>query len=537
MLDTEKGELPHEVALSPDGSRIAYLDGGKLWVRDLDDPDSRMVVDAAITEMRPFWSPDSDWLGFADGKQLKKVSVQGGVATPVCNTKSSFSTGGAGGAWSRDGRIVFSQGSSGLYEVPASGGDPKLLHDIEPMVESDFHQPQFLPGDKDLIFVQHRLRHGPDTILLLRDGKRSTVLRVEGSNLSKPCYAPSGHILYHRFGEGLGLWAVPFSLDSGKTTGDPLLVSSEGSGPSVGTDGSLLYTRGDVSSYGQLVWVDRSGNVVESLSEPLGLIQSLALSPDGGRAAVSINEAGNRDIWLMDLGRGTKTRLTFSKAYENQGTWFPDGSAIAFTDTDEWKILLRTIDGTGPPIPLVKGRSPEFSRDGRFLVYQLEESQNRGDIWAKELRADSQTVAIVQTQADETDPALSPDGRLLAYRSDESGSDEIYLTRFPSADGKWQVSSRGGYSPRWNGSGSRIYYLEDQSLMEVAVELKGGVTLGSPRKVFDLGPAELQYWGWKTYGVAADDRRFFFAKRTRIQGQKTSIVLVQDWHSEFSAPK
>jgi serine/threonine-protein kinase len=518
--------------ISPDGSRIAFQAGGKLWVQDLDQLDPRPLAETSATAVNPFWSPDGHYIGYAENKRLMKVSVASGVATKICDTPSMFG-GGGGATWSGDGRIVFSYGSSGLYEVPAGGGDPRSLLEPDPELESDFHQPGFLPGGSAVMFVQHRLRHGPDTLQLLRNGERTTLVQFEGTGIWDPFYSPTGHILYHRVGDNGGVWALPFSLSNMEPSGNPFLLTADASVPSAAAGETMSFMRGNIAVQGQLVWVDRSGTVLEAVSDKLGIIQAVSLSPDGRKAAVSVTESGNRDVWIIDLERKTKSRLTFANTFETMPAWTPDGKSVVYRDIDENVVFIKASDGTGDAVQLVEGSHPTVTPDGAYLLFDKTTDSKGSDLCYAPLNGDGEPVFFVQSPGDETYPVASPDGDYLLYRSDESGTDEIYLIRFPLADGKWQVSTGGGTWPRWNRTGDRIYYRENSALMEVTVELGETVRLGTPQKLFVLESANLQAWGWNVFDVAPDGERFLFVQGQSNQDEYEGVVIVKNWLREF----
>jgi serine/threonine-protein kinase len=529
-VTTENDKPPGVPKISPDGTRIAYVNAGQLWIRDLSELEPRAVA-TTETNGTPFWSPDGAWLGYTSGGNIYKVPVEGGKSMLVCETKGGFDA-AAGVTWSEDGRIVFGHATDHLFVVSSAGGDPRVFLEVDEETESDYHQPCFLPGGEALIFVRHRLRHGPDTITLLTDGVKKDLITIADQNLWNPAYSPTGHVLYRRMPDNAGLWALPFSLERLEATGQPFLVSPEADFPSVSSDGTMVYLTGAAVTMRELVWVDHKQNVEEIPGEPVASINSISLSPDERFAAVSANEGGNRDVWIHDLARGTRTRLTFENDYETVPVWSPSGDHIAYRNDAESAVMIKASDGSGTAVFAAEGNHPSFSPDGRYLLYTRNEEGVKQDIWYVALDEDGDPVRFMQTPAEELYPRLSPDGRYVLYRSDESGRNEIYIKRFPTGEGKWQVSNNGASWPRWSRNGDFIYYREVTRLMEVSVELEPTVRLGTPRLVLDMNELDLQYWSWTSFDVAADGR-FIFGRQIRDEDDDGGMVLVENWFSEF----
>lgn len=530
------------LALSPDGSRLAYLSDRRLWIRNFDELEPRMV-EGSEGAQKPFWSPDGAWVGFGASGKLWKAPVSGGNAIMLCELPEPFNP-AAGGAWRSDGRIVFCTGNSGLLEVGAQGGDPKSILEPEQEVEDDFHNVYNLPGDRGLLLVVHR-KEGYDTIDLLVGGERRRLIQLPDQSLSMPVYSPSGHILYHREPTNPGIWALPFSLDKLETTGEPFLAVPEGALPSAGADGSLVYSRATLRTRTQLMWVDRTGREIGPLGPEEEQVPFPAISPDGRRVAIPVMENENRDIWIFDTVRATKTRLTFDEESETRPCWSPSGENIYYrwgNASDRYTIRMRAADGTGQPVDIAKGAFFSVSRDGRFLVYSSRES-GEWNLWYVELGDDGlpagDPVHFVDSKSIEYNPALSPDGRYIAYISDESGREEIYVRRFPEGDGKWQVSVNGGQWPRWKPDGTELYYAEKQKVMAVPVETTASsIRLGSPEALFERAPSGIQLaFGWPDgFDVAADGEKFIIVEAAgaeeRPQGS-LGITVVQNWFAEF----
>ena len=504
----------NNAVISPNGKHIAYTTPttpeteGKLWIQDLDRQEPR-AIEGTGGARGPFWSPDSEFIGFATGReiQIKKISVHGGQAIQLCKAPApgpprSFPGGYLpfpiaawqffGGAWSiADDSIIFSAGVPGrLYQVSVGGGTPEPLFEIEKSERLDLlHAPHFLPqsaGKRILLFLRFR-NERPEIILHDLETKRQVVL-MDGLYMA---YSPTGHILYQQWGPGgSGIWALPFSLETLEPTGRPFQISSTGWTPSVARDGTLVYFEG-VRGHKQLVWRDRAGKKLREIGRPHFQISQVALSPDGATVAVGGQDTVNQDVWLHSSLSSDSTRLTFDPIIEGVPVWSPREDKIAFlrgrgimvanvpkrnlgveagsNGGDEATVL---VDAAGLNIP------NDWSRDGRYFVYSRTPAYNteavrtQRDLWYLKCEDEAtgcEEVPFLQTPSDESLGQLSPDGRLIAYCSDESGRKEVYVRRFPQGADKWQVSFNGGAQPRWSRDGQELFYVEKNALIAVSV--------------------------------------------------------------------
>ncbi len=331
---------------------------------------------------------------------------------------------------------------------------------------------------------------------------------------------------------------MPFSLSKLETTGEPFLVAPDGGLPTVAADGTLLYVRGGAGGTQRLAWVARDGTIQQEVGQPQSRIGHPVLSPDGRYAAVMGFENDNGDIWIHDLERGTHSRLTFSPAADWDPSWSPDGKRVIYWDGVTRAITSKAADGTGEATRLVKEETldsgvPSITPDGRTLVLWVKNQTTREDIETLSLEGDGKLVPLIQTPANEMDPQLSPDGRYLAYVSDESAHQEIYLTRFPSAEGKWQVSVAGGDKPRWDPRGGALYYRAGGALMEVAVDTGPAPRIGSPRKLFTITTAGSESYASEQFAVSPDGQRFLMVKEDNPEANRAELVLVHNWLAEL----
>jgi Tol biopolymer transport system component len=308
----------------------------------------------------------------------------------------------------------------------------------------------------------------------------------------------------------------------------------------VSRDGTLAYLdeAGGAASR-TLVWRNRAGEMIETIGQPQPGMQVPAVSPDGRRIAVSSTESGNPDIRVHDLIRSTKTRLTFDEGPETLPIWSPAGREIAYLGVPPLRIFRKPADGTGAAVVLAESAaiaSHDWTRDGKYLVYQHSNTKTVTDISYLELQPGAdprKPVTFLSTAANERVPKLSPDGRFLAYVSNESGSKEIYVRPFPDGAGKWQASVKGGTQPHWRSDGKEMYYVEDNALMAVTISTTQGFTLGPPQRLFES--ADLLYTLAATqYDVSADGQRFVtIAPVQQNEPAPPKIHIVLNWYEEF----
>ena len=524
--------------LSPDGRRIAYFAERKIHVRDLDRAEARELPGTEGAAYA-FWSPDGRTIGFYREETLFRLGLDS--PSPLTVARTGIHVSGAGACWTRDGRIVYSRGNTGLFEVRADGGEPRVL--LEPERQSGdghFHGCSLLPGDRGLVFVVHPKNAPASTIGLLADGRSRSVFSLPGETVADPSWSPSGHIVFGRTGAGRdGVWALPFSLERLEPTGEPFQVVAGAGGPSVGADGSLLYTPGQISRAQSVVWVSREGKIEGRAAELPDESGGVALSPDGRRIAVAMNESGRRNIWAIDVERGTRTKLTPDLGVAGRPIFSPDGKQVAFAVNNQ--VFVVPADGSAPPRAVGPGLQPVFSPDGRSLAVHLVGAEERFEIGLLDASGGKEPRPFLRDATSVRFPAFSPDGRFLSYLLGEGeatgnvASGNMMMTRFPEAQGRWQISTRGGDFGTWSPDGRRFYYIARtetdalaRQLMEVDVRTSPDVALGVPRPLFDLQALGVG----NSYAVAPGGHRFLMVLQT---GGRTTgrLVLVQNWFAEF----
>lgn len=531
-FDQSSAGRPMPPQISPDGSKILYASENALWVRDLASLESRKLVDG--TRARNFfWSPTGELAGYAADGKLWKVSVAGGQ--PQVITVLSVVLGqGAAFSWGPDGQIVLAQAmpATGMLQVSAQGGDLKTLLSPKDGTEQDFHDPHWLPGQRRLLYVIDRGQRVTDTLAVLADGKPKEILRIKGEEFRSPVYSPSGHILFHRVTTNPGIWALPFSLGTLEATGEPFLVAGNGAMPSVSHDGTLTYVREVGLGPRKLTWTDMTGKEVGSVGDALPGLTHPRLSPDGARIAAVV---GN-NIWVFDVARNTRARLTFDeKAESTNPAWSPDGKQVIYnafsSESNTNAVFVQPADGSGTAKNLFDGNSASMSPNGKFLAYVFRSPKTASDVWILPLQEGGKPFLAVETLGSDTNPQISPNGRFLMYQTNESGIAEVFIKPFPSGEGKWQVSTRGGMLARWSPSGNKLVFLDFEGrLVEVDVAFQPSFALGSPRPFFTASPSLISSDG---FDFSRDGRRLLMLQNPSASAEQIGLILVQNWFEEF----
>lgn len=520
--------------ISPDGRMVVFQLGDSLWVRDLSKKDPRPFPGTEGARM-PFWSPGSDHIAFAQADKLMRVPVDGGTPTTICRLPDGIFL---GGTWGPEDAIFCTVTIHGLLHVSALGG--KTVQALAPDVtrgELALHYPHFMPDGKTVLSRVRSDNNRYDTISAWSGKDNKYVLERPGTQIEFVVYSPSGHLVYEQAIPNPGIWAVPFSASKLEVTGPPFMVAAGGVGPTVAGDNTLVYISGVEGMGRQLVWVDRSGKVLSRIGQPMEEIRSPALSPDGSMVAAMGTMEGNRDIWLFDVTRGTQTRLTVDPRMDSAPTWSPDGTRISYWNESQ-QLVIASADGSNDPIPIADGVEASWSPDGNLLVFSVPDTSlsrsvaqsGTHDLWYLDIRIpENEPVSFIATEASERTPAISPNGRFLAYGSDESGREEIYVRPFPRGEGRWQVSVNGGAYPKWNPRGNELFFVTGDSLMAVPVEYTPQFSPGMPQKLFAAkgSSLDLQEFSEALYAVGPDGRRLI-AVQTAVRGNPR-LTAIQNW--------
>ncbi len=487
---TEALRFGHTLAVSTDGSQFAFSTSEGIYLRSVDEMDAHLVPGTDEDPQSPFFSPDDKWIGYwsrADNK-LKKISVGGGVPVALCDASWIY-----GAIWYPDGTIIYSEVMTGAMRISANGGKPEIL------IQGTCIAPQLLPDEKTVIFTEvAKAAQYEIVVQSLESGKRRALFQGAAAR-----YLPSGHLVYSSINDQ-SILAVPFDPDSLEVIGGAIPVV-EGAGISAVSDsGTLVYTPrlkntddlgGPNIPRHTLVWVDREGR-----EEPLGAdpnaYEWLKISPDGNRVVLSFKSRTDNysDLWIWETARKNLTRLTNDNATDGTPLWARDGRNIIFRSDREppWTgIYRKAADGTGKveKLGILQGRllyPSSLSRDGNSLfiaAYSLEPF--RSDIGMMSMEGGHELKTLLEGKQNALYPVISPDGKWLAYQSNESGREEIYVRPFPEVEkGRSQVSTNGGNSPLWSPDGRELFYRNGDATMAVAVESEPVFTPENPEVLF-----------------------------------------------------
>ena len=535
------------VVISPDGTRLAWLSGTptKLFTRRLDEP---KAIELPGTEAAnaPFFSPDGQWVGFVSLGRVNKISVEGGAVVPLGDI------GLVGASWGQDGSIFVGQFAKGLLRIPDGGGPPETVLGVG-VGELALASPHILPGGRAILFVADPAADVDKVtieVLTLADGKRKIVARGGQSPRYLATSDRTGHLVYVNRDT---LFAVPFDLDTLETRGtavpvldDVAYAGSVGTGHfDVSRTGTLVYRRagGGAARLTTLQWVDPLGKKESLLAKP-GVYGNAILSPDGTRVALTVTERGIRyDVWVYDSLRDIMTRLTFD-GFNSSPTWSPDGRYVLFSDIS--RIFQARADGASRPQALAPAKNPQlphsFMPDGKRLAYVDYGSggERNAQIWtvALEEQGGQWTVGtpepfLKSSFADQA-PSFSPDGRWLAYHSNESGTNEVFVRAFPPPSsgqgGKWQISNSGGTVPRWSRCAHELVYQMGDQIMAARYAVNGDTFVAEKPRVW------IAKLGGTEWDLAPDCKRVVVVTpvvSAEAPKQEHQVVFLQNFFDEL----
>ncbi|MGD1096563.1 MAG: hypothetical protein ABSB35_31790, partial [Bryobacteraceae bacterium] len=545
--DVSLGSLGGAAAIiSPDGARMVYVSQDKLFTRRMDQPKAAELVGSEGASA-PFFSPDGQWVAFFASGKLKKVSVAGGMPVALCDASTGT---GASGSWGEDGNIIAVRTNSGfLWQVPSAGGAPKPATELV-QGEVAHRWPQILLGGKAVLFTASTSLGEFDganiEVVSLADHRRKTLVR--GGTFGR--YLPSGHLAYVNRGT---LFAVPFDLDTLTARGTPAPLLDDVAYSATTGDaqfdfsgvGTLVYRRGGANGLLTAQWLDGGGKTRPLLPKP-GLYGRPRLSPDGQRLALEVTEGSSYDTWVYDLQRDNMTRLTFGAgAGAMNPVWSPDGRYIVFQGAGG--LFWTRSDGADKPQPLTQSKSQQFpwsfTPDGKRLAWN-EQQESESVLWSVPvegggvgLRAAKPEV-LLQTSFDLRHPMFSPDGRWLAYTSNESGTYQVYVRAFPDKGGKWQISNSGGSFPVWSDNGRELFFRNlDSRVMVAAYAAKGdSFVADKPRVWSEQRIADMGAIGGRTYDLAPDGKRvaaLMTAEGPEAQAAQNHVIFLENFFDEL----
>jgi serine/threonine protein kinase/Tol biopolymer transport system component len=541
---------PFEFALSPDGRQMVFIDSAdgppRLWLRRLDTSDVHSLAGTDGASF-PFWSPDSRSVGFFADLKLKRLDIGGGSPQTLADAINN-----RGGTWSQDGTILFSRSPTStrsrnsLFRIPASGGEPVPVIEADPAATGGYRFPSFLPAGRHFLFYAQTT--ADDAGLYLGSLDSSDAIRLAATD-GGGVLASNGWVLFVRGGALLAQ-----RLEPGRTalTGEPVIVTDSvavtgdtggaTSALSVSNAGLVAY-RPSGANWSQLVWFDRSGKRLAAMGTPEISLARPQLSPDGSRVAVQRTVQRNIDLWLLDATRAT--RVTFDPGNDTlPGAWSPDGNRLVFRSGRRgYGDLYQTLSDRGGVEELLvesaQDKTPhDWSRDGRFLLFTSFDPETQGDIWVLPMEGDRTPYVWLKTTFDERRPQFSPDGRWVAYVSNESGRFEVFVRPFSgqsstSAEAHWLVSASGGISPRWRADGQELYYIAPDGKLMAAPVMGRGSTFesGTPVALFQtrIVGSGTQVNASSNYDVSADGR---FLINTVVDEGNAPITLLQNWQPE-----
>jgi Tol biopolymer transport system component/tRNA A-37 threonylcarbamoyl transferase component Bud32 len=540
------GDFAGPPVISPDGSQIAFVahdeEGKAIWIRPLNTSQAHRL-DGTAGASWPFWSPDSKQLGFfADGK-LKRIPAGGGPTTILADAANA-----RGGSWSKDNVIVFSPEFRGALErVNAAGGAVTAATQLDLARHTTHRWPFFLPDGKHYLYLATNHSGGDPQLngvyWASLDGKENHIVVPSDSG----AIFASGKLLFH---SQSALMAQKFDPSTGRLQGDPVTLF-DGVQYDTGVwrmvvsasdTGMMVYGTGAANLGVELAFYDRTGKEVTKRL-PRDTYRDPTFSPDGKRMALSLGDP-LRTVWVLDLERGTRTRLTFDPIVHIDPSWSPDGKYILYTNglPPNSSIHQKRADGSSPDEPLVEDRDASlgeatYSPDGKYVVYVRNTGPTGNAIYAMPLSGERKPQAVVNTTTPQTIfeyPRVSPDGRWLAYESNEGGRGQVYVTSFPSGVGKWQVSVDGGDVPVWRRDGREIFFFAaDGSIEAVPVSTVGTqFSPGQPQPLFKVGSAATS---GRPFDVSPDGQRLVVPMVASQAGAPIQLLL--NWPAELENKK
>ncbi len=544
-LRTPDRPMGPAVVLSPAGDRFVFVTSGTapaIYTRQLDSL-TASPVPGTEGGYGPFFSPDGEWIAFFANGKLKKAALSGGGATVLADAEDP-----RGGTWLEDGTIVFApRVETPLFRVPAAGGTPVAITKLDAAADEHTHRwPDGLPGGRGLLYTVSTRTGNYDEAKLVVEGPGGTPRRVLVKGATHGRYLPSGHIVYLH---DRTLFAVPFDIDRLALAGTAVPVIQGVAGANVNGGAQFSASRGGLLAYeptisapSVLSWLDRSGKRFP-LRAQAAAYTGLRLSPQADRVALTIEGQGRSHVWVLDLHRDTLSRLSFNPDLDVDPSWTPDGQRIAYAswqaDTGALNIVWQRSDGAGEPQRLTKSPDRQaqgsWHPSGRVFAFTAVRQGGTYDLMILPFEGDGASPRpgsprpFFSTPFQEQDPEFSPDGRWLAYSSNESGTREVYVRSFPGPGSKWQISSGSGESPRWSRTKPELLYRAGNQLMVVPYSvIDGSFRAGRPGRWGELPPGTTAF-DWQRDG----ERVAFIHPQQETTGRLATRVFVFNFLDEL----
>lgn len=530
------------LAVSPDGTQIVYAANTGLYLRSIDEWDANLIAGTEGNPEKPFFSPDGKWIGYwsASENKLKKIAISGGAPLTLTDDASTGSY-----SWGADDTIVYGKSGS-IMRISANGGAPEPV-----IVEQEGYMihPQILPDGESVLYSNVSSQPNKTMLYSPQLGGHKELFPGQTAR-----YLPTGHIIYELEND---LLAVPFDLETLEIAGgsvpvvEDLLRRGGAAQYEISDSGTLVYLREinpDMQASRSLVWVDRNGTE-EPLYDSPNTFWHPRISPDGTQVALcSLQGEDGADTYIRNLARGTLTRLTFDPAEDDFPLWTPDGTQIVYYSAREGNtcLYLRAADGTGKDEPIGSFANSwifpgSWSGDGKTLLVQ-ESNGGNFRIGALSMEKDGELKFLLEGDPMYAQPQISPNGQWLAYTSNESGRNEIFVRPYPDVDGgKWQVSNSGGDSPLWSPDGRELFYRNGDEVMTVSV--RNGLTfdMENPKALFqgmyisaNFIPGTIEFSPWD---ISPDGKRFLMMKDAGTGespgGGPRRINIIVNWFEEL----